>query len=319
MTPPAWALQRERGGGVLVRVALWCTLHGGWKLGRLLVLPATAWFLATSGCARAASRQYLTHALGRPARLRDVARHFHTFACAVLDRVFLLTGRRRNYSIATEGLEHVAAILAGGRGCILLGAHLGNFEVLRSVAQNCPVPVWPLMFRRNAGALTGLLDRLAPDLRDSIIEIGDTASLLRAHECVARGEIVGILADRSPTGHRQVCAPFFGRMAGFPSGPFILASTLAAPVVLFHGVRTGPRRYTVRFEPFAERVVLRRACRTADLAHYVARFATALEQACRAHPYNWFNFYPFWGSTDADAPIAAGTAAVRDGALGHSR
>jgi len=319
----AWAAQPERGSRALLRTALWCALRAGWPLGRLLLLPITAWFLATSGGARAASRGYLNAVLGRPARLRDIARHFHTFACAVLDRVFLASGRLHGFSIGTEGLEHVTAILASGRGCILLGAHLGSFEVLRSVAQACPVPVWALMFRRNGGALTALLDRLAPDLRDSILEIGDTASMIRAHECVERGEIVGILADRSPTGHREVLAPFLGSPAAFPSGPFILASTLAAPVVLFHAVRTGSRRYAVRFEPFADRVVLRRASRTADLDGYVARYAAALELACRAHPFNWFNFYPFWGPVDGETPMRAGSAAAAraatgNGALGRS-
>ena len=307
----AWTSQPERGAGALLRAALWCVQWGGWPLGRLLLLPITAWFLATSRSARAASRGYLGAALGRPARLRDVARHFHTFASAVLDRFFLVSGRLRSFSIGTEGLEHVTAILASGRGCILLGAHLGSFEVLRAVAQTCPVPVWALMFRRNGGALTALLDRIAPDLTDSILDIGDFDSMIRAHECVERGEIVGILADRSPTGHRQVMAPFLGSPAGFPSGPFILASTLAAPVVLFHAVRTGPRRYSVRFEPFADRVVLRRASRPVDLEVYVARYAAALERACRAHPFNWFNFYPFWGPKNGDTPIPAGPAAAR--------
>ncbi len=317
----AWTAQTERGSRAMVHAALWCALRAGWPMGRLLLLPVTAWFLAMSSSARAASRNYLGAALGRPARLQDVARHFHTFACAVLDRVFLVSGRLRGFTIRTEGLEHVIAILASGRGCILLGAHLGSFEVLRSVAQACPVPVWALMFRRNGGALTALLDRLAPDLRDSILEIGDTDSMIRAHECVGRGEIVGILADRSPTGHRQVIAPFFDRPAAFPSGPFILASTLAAPVVLFYGVRTGPRRYAVQFEPFADRVVLRRASRAADLDRYVACYAAALEQACRAHPFNWFNFYPFWGPADGDTPTpseAAARAAPGFGAAGQS-
>ena len=306
MTPAAaWAAQPERGSGTLLRAALWCTLRAGWPLGRVLLLPVTAWFLLTSGRARAASRDYLRRALGRPARTRDVARHFHTFACAVLERVFLLAGRPRGFRIDTEGLEHLAAIVAGGRGCILLGAHLGSFEVLRAVAGACPVPVWALMFRRNAGALTALLDRLAPDLCRRVLEIGDPASMIRAHECVARGEIVGILADRSPSGQRRISAPFLGSPAAFPAGPFILASTLAAPVLLFHGVRTGSRRYAVRFEPFADRVVLRRASRTADLHGHVTRFAAALERACRAHPFNWFNFYPFWELPDEPSTSAA--------------
>jgi len=287
-----WVEQRERGGAGLVAALAWLVLRAGWPLGRLLLWPATGWFLLTSPSARAASREYLGLALGRAPHFRDVALHFHSFAAAVLDRLFLVTGRVRGYHIRTEGLEHVA----GGRGCVLLGAHLGSFEVLRLVAQAAPVPVWALMFRRNAGALTRLLDRLAPDLRDGILEVGDTTSMLRAHECVERGEIVGILADRAPPGHQGVAAPFFGKPAAFPAGPFVLASTLAAPVVLFQGLRLGPRRYLVRFEPFAERVVLRRASRAADLAGHVARYAAALERGCRAHPFNWFNFYPFWSA-----------------------
>ena len=300
----AWQAQPERGSAGLLRAALWAVMHAGWPLGRAMLLPITAWFLMTSRGPRAASRDYLGRALGRPATARDVARHFHTFACAILDRVFLLTGRLRGFRIRTEGLDHVAAILNSGQGCILLGAHLGSFEVLRSVAQTSPVPVWALMYRRNAGALTRLLDRLAPEVMESVIEVGDTGSMLRAHECVARGEIVGILADRSPDGHRVVPAQFLGGSAGFPAGPFILASTLGAPVVLFHGVRTGPRQYAVRFQPFAERVVLRRASRSEDLSRWVQRYAGMLEQACQEYPYNWFNFFPFWERRD-ETPIAA--------------
>ena len=304
-----WARQRERGSAWLVRVMIAISFGLGWHAGRALLLPITAWFLATSPRARAASREYLTRVLGRPARARDVARHFHVFACAIMDRLFLVTGRTRRFRIRIAGIEHVQAILAGGQGCILLGAHLGSFEVLRSVAAYAPVPVRPLMFRRNAGALTGILDRLDPGLRESIIEIGDAASMLRAREAVERGEIVGLLADRAPEGHRPVQVPFLGRPAPFPAGPFILAAALGVPAVLFHAVRTGPRRYQVRFEPFAERVVVRRASRGADLEAWATRYAEALERACRAHPFNWFNFFPFWERA-SDASVAPPRAAA---------
>lgn len=309
-----WARERERGSAWLVRVMLVISFGLGWHAGRALLLPITGWFLATSPRARAASREYLGHALGRPARGRDVARHFYVFACAIMDRLFLVTGRTRRFRIRTAGIEHVQAVLAQGQGCILLGAHLGSFEVLRSVASTAPVPVRPLMFRRNAGALTNILDRLDPGLRDSIIEIGDASSMLRAREAVERGEIVGLLADRAPEGHRSVEAPFLGRAAPFPAGPFILAAALGVPVVLFHAVRTGARRYQVRFEPFTDRVVLRRANRAADLQAWAARYAEALERACRAHPFNWFNFFPFWERA-SDAAVAPPRSVASHGAV----
>ena len=289
-----WAQQRERGAPGLTRVAVWLALNAGRVAAPLLVWLGTGWFLLTSAAARGASADYLGRVLGRPPGLRDVMRHFHAFACAVLDRVLLLAGRDEAFTIETHGIETVLATLARGKGCILLGAHLGSFEVLRTVARHAPVPVWALMYRRNSGALTPLLDRLAPGLHERVLEIGDTASMIQAHECVERGEIVGILADRAPPGHRMVTVPFLGAGAAFPSGPFVLASTLAAPVVLFHAVRTGPRRYEVRFEPFLDQVVLRRAHRAADLHDTMARYAAAVEAACRVHPYQWFNFFPFW-------------------------
>ena len=294
-----WAGQRERGHAWLARTAVALARRGGWPLGRALTVPATVWFLLTSAGARAASRDYLGRVLGRPARWADVARHFDSFACAVLDRIMLLSGGGANYRIQAEGLDAVLEVVGQGRGCILMGAHLGSFEVLRCLSQTAPVPVWALMYRRNAGALTALLDRLAPGLRARVLEIGDTASMIQAKECVERGEVVGILADRSPPGHRQVPAPFFGAVASFPSGPFVLAAALGAPVFLFHGVRVGRRRYHVGVERFAERIELRRASRAADLRYYVHQYAAALERTCRRHPLEWFNFFPFWEHQDA--------------------
>lgn len=312
----SWAAQQERGSALLARAAVFLARRGGWALGRACTVPATLWFMLTSRRARAASRDYLGRALGRPAGVIDVFRHFDSFACAVLDRVMLLCGREAEYRITIEGLEALLAVVGEGRGCILFGAHLGSFEVLRTLAWEAPVPVWALMYRRNGGALTGVLDRLAPALRAQVLEIGDTASMIQARECVERGEIVGLLADRSPPGHRSVAAPFLGGVAQFPSGPFVLASLLGAPVFLFHGVRTGTRRYHVRLEAFDRRVVLRRATRADDLACYVGRYAAALERACRAHPLQWFNFFPFWehddGHSDPARPDAA-AAVVLDG------
>ncbi len=300
-----WSGEAERGGERLTRAGL-AVVHGfGWPAGRVIATASAGWFLLRSPAARRASADYLRRILGRPATWADVAHHFDQFATAVLDRVLLLSDRDGLYTIEVEGLDALLAVLAQGRGVILLGAHLGSFEVLRTLARRAPVPVWALMYRRNAGALTALLDRLAPQLRERILEIGDTASLIQARECVERGEIVGILADRAPPGHRRVPAAFLGGVAHFPSGPFVLAATLAAPVFLCHAVCVGKRHYRIGMAPFADKVVLRRGDRDADLRLVVAAYADAIAELCRAHPFQWFNFFPFWESPHVenhDAP-----------------
>ena len=260
-----WNKAPERGAGWLVTLMLWLLRHVGW-FARGIVLPGiSAWFFVSSPKARAASRDFLGTALGRPARARDVLHHIHVFASAILDRTLMLIGPSSAISLEVNGLHLIESTIADGRGCVLLGAHLGSFAVLRQLAEHAPVPVRMLMHRDNAGAFTRAMEALDPALRRDTIQIGDVQSMLRAHEAVASGAIVGVLADRAPAGSRQITVPFFGRPAGFPAGPFVLAASLGAPVLLFSGVRTGHRRYAVTFEPFAEKMVLRRATRQADL------------------------------------------------------
>ena len=290
----AWCRTPERGAAWLVHLMLWLMRHVGW-FAQWIVLPGiTAWFFVTSATARAASRDYLRAVLERPVRHADTLRHIHTFASTILDRALLLTGGGKGIALDVSGLHHVEAAVAGCRGCVLLGAHHGSFAVLRGLAERCPVPVKMLMYRANAGAYSTAMERLDPATAQNVIPIGDLQSMLQVHEAVAAGAIVGILADRVPDGGRAVSAPFFGRAANFAAGPFILAASLGVPVLVFGGVRTGHRRYQVVFAPFAERVVLPRATRQAALLDIVGRYAQWLEQSCRAHPFNWFNFFPFW-------------------------
>lgn len=289
-----WARQRERGSAFLLGIMMWITRNMGWHVGRVLLYPITLWFYVSSGVARAASREYLGRVLGRPARERDVMRHLFTFASVILDRVFLLSGRTKGFEMKVQGLEVISEVLNTGRGCIMLGSHLGSFDVLRAFGRTAPVRVRPVMFRLNSGHLTRLLETLDPELAGDVIEIGTPEGMLRVHECVERGEIVGFLADRAPGRDRMVSAGFLGAEAEFPAGPLVLAAVIGAPVILFYGVRTAPRRYVIRFERFAERIVLPRERREAELGTWIDAYSRSLAAACRAHPFNWFNFYPFW-------------------------
>ncbi len=304
-----WSGARERGTVPLLRIMRWIALTLGWRAGWILLYPITGWFLAVSPGARRESRDFLGRVLGRPVGAWDVARHFFSFASVILDRVFLLTGRTGRFAIETRGLEHIVRLAEARRGCILMGAHLGSFEALRSLARQSPVSVRPMMYRRNAGALTRLLEQLDPEMRERVIEIGGPDGVLRARDSLARGEIVAMLADRAPAGQAMVRTAFLGGTAAFPAGPFALAAGLAAPVLLFYGLRTGPRRYLIRFEPFAEKLVLPRDGRADALRHCAGRFAASLEAQCRAHPLNWFNFYPFWEVPSDVGARASGAAA----------
>lgn len=302
-----WARRPERGSQFLMRFMVRLTLALGWHVGHALLYPITTYFLLVSPASRAASRQFLT-ALGRRPGLTDLFRHHFTFSSVLLDRVFLLTGRLHGYDIRVTGLEHLKPRVDARQGCILLGAHIGSFEVLRVLAdQGCPVPVKALMYEANAALIGEVFQKLNPERAAAVIPIGSTESVLRIKEALAAGELVGMLGDRITSGDKVLAVDFLGSSALLPVGPMVLASVLKAPVLLFFGIHRGDRRYDIVFEPFADRIELRSEARTADLTAWAQRYAARVASVARAHPHNWFNFYDFWGGQDGAAVADSGS------------
>lgn len=294
---PEWVRAPERGNNFWLRVMIGITRTLGWRAGHVLLYPITAYFLAFSPRQRASARQYLDRALGRPARPTDLWTLYFTFAATILDRVWLASGRTGDFSITVQGLDALRARVEAGQGCLLFGAHLGSFEALRAIADaGCPVEVSILMHEANATRVKAVFDTLGGAGRAAaIIPLGSPDSMLRVREVLERGGLVGLLADRAPAGQRLHLADFLGHPAPLPTGPHLLAAVLGVPVLLAFGIRTGTRRYEIIFREFAERVAPGgRAGREAAVAASVEAYARELEAMCRAHPTNWFNFYPFW-------------------------
>ena len=289
-----WRRAKERGSPALMRLMLGVTRALGWRASALLLHPITGYFLLSSPRQRAAARRFLARATGRAPGWRDLYRLYHCFAATILDRVWLSSGRTAGFAIEVRGLDALRARLAEGRGCLLLGAHLGSFEAMRAVADaGSPVPLSILMHEDNAARVKAFFDALGGEARAAaIIPLGQPDAMLRVQEALARGELVGLLADRMPGGaphdERLLRVPFLGHPAPLPTGPHRLAALLRAPVMLAFGLRRGPRRYEVRFEPFATPA-------RADVPASVAAYAARLEATCREAPDNWFNFFEFWG------------------------
>ena len=293
-----WIRQPERGSRSLIRLIGWIALNVGRWAARLLLYPITLYFILTARAQRRASRQFLSRALGRKARWWNVARHFHCFSGTILDRVYLVAGDRRRFDLQMHGVDVALEHVTAGRGHILLGAHLGSFEVMRMLAMTDDrVNMKVLMHADHNATLANLIYSLNPRFSESIIPIGGIDALLRVQECLNRGEMVGILGDRVVENDKTTRCRFFGHEATFPSGPVLLASMLKAPVLLFFGLYLGKNRYALHFELFADQIAIRRDHRAEDIRLWTQRYADRLEHYARLAPYNWFNFYDFWGES----------------------
>jgi len=61
------------------------------------------------------------------------------------------------------------------------------------------------------------------------------------------------------------------------------------------GLYRGGNRYHVVFEPLADFSSTAPHERAAAIEAAITRYAALLECHCRRDPYNWFNFFDFWG------------------------
>ena len=290
----AWLAQRERGTLPALRLISWITQRIGYGAGRALLHPICLYFVIFSRHARRASRDYLQRVLARKPGWRDVYRHYHTFASTILDRVLLLSDRIGDFTLAIDGPDVVARALADGRGLLLLGSHVGSFELCRAAgADRAGLAVNVVMHEANAGKIAAWMREVAPERAPNVIPPGQPETMLKIRDALARGEVVAMLGDR-PIG-RSATLPidFLGARAEFPTGPLRVALALDVPVVLFFGIYRGPRCYDL----FFERLDTGSGDPQARLAPLVRAYAARLEAHTRAAPYNWFNFYDYWERT----------------------
>jgi predicted LPLAT superfamily acyltransferase/GT2 family glycosyltransferase len=313
--PGHWARTAERGTVLGLRI-----LHGAYKLmgrriARVLLLPVTAYFFVTATAARRASLDYLRRIFERFGPLpdlpqapgaRDAFRHFQAFSESALDKLAAWHARGADLPVDFPAIDELRQLAASCRGAVLIGAHLGNFEMSRAVGVSAGIPgINAVVYSDHARRFTAMLSEANDDYSVNLVQVStlgpETAIVLQ--EKIDRGELLFIVGDRTPaSGNGRVSVvPFLGAPAAFAQGPFVIAHLLGCPVFLFFCLKDG-ERYRIHLEPFADRISLPRGAREAALAGYLSRYASRLEHYCRIAPLQWFNFFDFW--RPAAAPVA---------------
>jgi predicted LPLAT superfamily acyltransferase len=289
----AWTRRPERGSLFLVRFMVWFSLAAGRSVSRLLMRAIAVYFFLASPTARRHSHAFLRRALCREPTLGERFRLMLAFSTCIHDRVYFLAGRLDLFSVEVRGAE----LLPEG-GALLMGAHLGSFEALRAVGSGPGHRrVAMAMYEENARRLNNVFAKINPQALEDVVPLGHVDSMIVLRDRMERGDLVGVLADRTLGEEPVVRLPFLGEPAAFPTGPMRMAAALRKRVFLMLGLYGGGNRYQVIFEELADFSGASggRGERAAMVEAAIERYATRLEHYARAAPDNWFNFHDFWG------------------------
>jgi predicted LPLAT superfamily acyltransferase len=280
---------------------------------RLGVWPAYLWLAVVAAYftivhrdAYRASADYLGRLFGPLPWWRRpllVYRHFLAHGVTLVDRLAVLMGRSQIECII-EGEELFPPHLEQGRGIILVGAHVGCWELGGHFLGRFDRPVNLVVIERELEGIQRLMNSVTGGKRFRILTADEDP--LRSVPILAalrRGEIVALLGDRS-LGSPDLEACFLGGRVRLPVGPYRLAAASGAPLFQVFTVRQ--RLGCYRFATFPPEFISREEVRSDPDAvpARARRYAERLEAVVREYPFQWANFFPYWEPGTGTAPAA---------------
>ena len=198
--------------------------------------------------------------------------------------------------------------LARGKGAFVIGSHLGNMELLRSISSlntlgvEKRVDVTAIMEMDATSQFNSVLKTVNPNVQMNLInskEIGpETMCLLE--DKINEGGLVFVAADRtSVTARTRVIKHnFLGKEAEFPYGVFMMAALLKVPVYYIFGMRDKSVTLFPKHHIYVEKSTVDLDCarneREQRINDLCLEYIGKLEKFVQLYPFQWYNFHNFW-------------------------
>ena len=257
------------------------------------------WYLGHRAGRRAVAAN-LTRVLGHPPSESMVRRVFRHGARNYYDTLIIpRLGRDELLALVeVDDWSSLEQALQGGRGAIIIGAHLSSVALAGQTVAARGYQVTSVAERMEPPELNALLLRLrsAGGIRVLPLSRQLGTELLAT---LRRNEVVGLVMDRDVAG-TGVLVDFFGAPAMLPSGAALLALRSGAPILPAAAVRAESGRFRGWFAPAID------VCRGNDARESVRlttqRIARGLELLIGPNAEQWTVFQPLWKSTETPAP-----------------
>jgi phosphatidylinositol dimannoside acyltransferase len=184
-----------------------------------------------------------------------------------------------------EGLGHIEAARAAGKGAILAIPHLGGWEVGGAWFVRRGFPLTVVVEPVEPPELFDWFVRLRESFGFKVIPLGPRAGMAVVRALRAN-QVVALLADRD-IGGGGVEVELFGERTTLPAGPATLARRMKAPL----------HPTAIFFRGRGHHVIIRPAVSLeGTVGDVTQRMATALEGLIRRAPEQWHLFQPNWPS-----------------------
>ena len=289
-------ISRSQGNKLGTRIFMWVISRTGLFPAYLVLVFASLQYTILDRKSKDAICKMRTR-LGLTSPFLHYFGHFYNFGMALIDRYTFLLQEKSPFKFTSHNEELIVEQAKKGQGVILLGAHMGNWELAGNLLKKrIDVPVHILMFDAESEEVKRAVRQATEKRNVNVIYVVPDApdAMVEVVNALRRGEIVCMHGDRITGNQRSEKIQFLGKSARFPCGPFAIAALTGAPVIPFFAIKTGMQHYSfTAFDPI--RIDNRdRKERENQIRDGVKQYASVLEKMTRTHPYQWYNFFDFW-------------------------
>ncbi len=220
-------------------------------------------------------------------------RMWQNYGCSLVEFFRFPLYRLENIDqhVSWEGFEHLEASVAGGKGTLVLTAHVGNWDLLSLAAGIRVKPVGVVAKTiRSQFWNKFLVGQRMEQFVHCFVKRNSIRDIIRS---LRNNGIVGMVLDQDALdSDGRVFVDFFGRKASTISSVAVLSQRLDLPVLPMFDIRGRRGRHRILVLPpirFEKQESLEQG-----ILHNTRRYQQVLEEVIRRHPEQWNWIHRRW-------------------------
>ncbi|MDO5665341.1 MAG: acyltransferase [Bacteroidia bacterium] len=293
----AWT-GKTRGGTFGYRFFIFLIDKLGIRFAYIFLAFVVIYFIPFAPKATSASWWYARNIL-RKNRIQSFGflfKNYYRFGQTLIDKVAISSGNKEQYKfIFDNSYPRFLEILNEGKGAILVGAHVGNWEIGAPFFDKYGEKMHIAMLDAEYQKIKEMLEQYSQNRNYNVFPLDETdglANIFQVKAILDRNEYICFQGDRFLGNTQTAKVDFLDKKARFPIGPFLLASRLQVPVIFYFSMRNKKMTYKFHFH-IAQTVP--KVSKSKPEILLLTQYTKELEKIVKKYPEQWFNYYRFWG------------------------
>jgi len=225
---------------------------------------------------------------------------YYIFGQILLDKTILLAGLTNKFTYNFDGEEYLREISAAGKGGLMIGAHMGSWDMAGYLLKRLDYKVNIVFYDVEHQNVKEFLEQTYGgndiDERINFINIKDDFThLFQIRKALRNDELLTVMGDRFIENQKSFRLNFMGMEANFPAGPFYMATRFDIPVTFVFTMKEKKSHYHFyASEPKNYKNISGTGNEDNDMQILIKEYTAMLEIFVRKYPDQWFNFFDFW-------------------------